>query len=476
MRLPLAEEIVRRLGRRGSPFASLAQASDAPYMPSEVPTDDPRLGVDYGDSTSLPLPKRLPALPGNEAPPVNVQPRLRSTDLQGQLNTMDQPISRKGTLLKAVMSAAPIAVGGLLGGSVGASGAASGVEDYNAEQMKTQELRRKNLQDELDKERQRDFEAQQSGLSRQASATQSQSKLDEDMRQFNETQARIREENAANRANQQTIEGMKTASAQDIAATKAQADADYKKAQTELAEARRQTEIAKANPNSPIYRMAQERLATAERNAQTAATRLGLSQQQFEMRAFGTNQGQALPGALLTDDNRPVGSSFSANVRPTGTERVRGDMASSAREQLSDIVGIVQRHPEVFGPLSGRTTDLSVWAGSQDPDAQAFRAARTIAGDHLAGTFGGRSEPALAALDDAIGRFKDNPEAMLSGIKQLDKAAKTFEDKGRVRTAGSAGAGVGTTIKVISPDGKTGTIPFEDWPQAQKEGYKRAPK
>jgi hypothetical protein len=35
-----------------------------------------------------------------------------------------------------------------------------------------------------------------------------------------------------------------------------------------------------------------------------------------------------------------------------------------------------------------------MWLGSQDPDAQRFKAARTIAADHLAGVFGGRSETA----------------------------------------------------------------------------------
>jgi hypothetical protein len=112
-------------------------------------------------------------------------------------------------------------------------------------------------------------------------------------------------------------------------------------------------------------------------------------------------------------------------------------MARSADQQIDDMASIVARRPDIFGPAAGRKTDFSVWVGSQDPDAQRFRAARTIAGDHLAGTFGGRSEAALDALDSAIGHFKDNPKAIQAGLNQLKEANHLFLKAGSVRTAGS---------------------------------------
>lgn len=216
--------------------------------------------------------------------------------------------------------------------------------------------------------------------------------------------------------------------------------ADLRKAQTDLAEATEALRKAQANPNSPAYKLAVERLNVSKQNAQTAAARLGLSQDTFEMRAFGTNNGQALPGAMITEEGQPVGTSLQQNVRPTGQERNKGDMAISAHDQLQDIRKIVTNRPDIFGPAAGRKTDFTIWLGSQDPDAQAFRAARTIAGDHLAGTFGGRSEAALDALDSAIGQFKDNPAAVLAGLDQLEKANKLFIDKGTVKTVGSKAA------------------------------------
>jgi len=124
-------------------------------------------------------------------------------------------------------------------------------------------------------------------------------------------------------------------------------------------------------------------------------------------------------------------------VRPTGQERNKADLANSAHDQIQDMKGIVQKRQDIFGPAAGRKTDFTVWIGSQDPDAQRFRAARTIAGDHLAGVFGGRSEAALQALDSAIGHFKDNPAAITAGLDQLDKANQRFVQAGTVKTAAS---------------------------------------
>ena len=217
-----------------------------------------------------------------------------------------------------------------------------------------------------------------------------------------------------------------------------QAVHDLKGAQEEEQEAQAALKKAQADPNSPAFRLAQQRIENAKQTRQIALQRLGLSQATFDARYHGTDtQGNALPGAMITDDGQPVGSSFSQNVRPTGTERNKADMAGSAKEQLNDIKAIVAKRPDIFGPVAGRTTDFQVWLGSQDPDAQAFRTARTIAGDHLAGTFGGRSEAALDALDKAIGQFKDNPAAMQRGLDQLVHANERFLKAGNVRTQGS---------------------------------------
>jgi hypothetical protein len=120
-------------------------------------------------------------------------------------------------------------------------------------------------------------------------------------------------------------------------------------------------------------------------------------------------------------------------------------MANSADEQLQTIEEIIKRRPDIFGPVNGRYTDFTQWLGSQDPDAKTFVNARTIAADHLAGVFGGRSEGALHELNDAIGQFRTNPEAMQKGLSTFFKANKVFQKAGTPRTVGSAAAGATQT-------------------------------
>lgn len=219
-----------------------------------------------------------------------------------------------------------------------------------------------------------------------------------------------------------------------------QAVHDLKESQSELANARKDFEEAKTKNAPVLMELAKRRIDNANHTASIAERRLGLSLNQFELKSQGTVNGVAPEGAMISDSGSPVGTAFQQNVRPTGQERNKADLANSAHEQLQDIKSIVAKRPDIFGPVSGRKTDFTVWLGSQDPDAQRFRAARTIAGDHLAGVFGGRSEAALQSLDAAIGHFKDNPAAMQAGLDQLDKANKSFQSAGSVKTVGSNAA------------------------------------
>ncbi len=208
--------------------------------------------------------------------------------------------------------------------------------------------------------------------------------------------------------------------------------------QQELAEANVALSQAKAKNLPQQMQLAQARIATAQRNSEIAMQRLGLSQATYNMRALGEDaHGQPLPGAIITDSGQTVGSSNAANVRPTGTQRVRGDLATSAQHQLEDMRSIVKKHPEYFGPGAGRKTDFQVWLGSEDPDAARFRTARTILGDHEAGTFGGNSDQKTRDLAAAAGLFKTNPDAILGSLDQLEKANTVFKGAGTPRTVGS---------------------------------------
>lgn len=237
-----------------------------------------------------------------------------------------------------------------------------------------------------------------------------------------------------------------------------QAVHDLKGAQAEAQEATAQLKKAQAENQPQMIALAQARLASAQQAHQIAIRRLVLSEEQTEARLHGTEHGQALPGSLLTDEGQSVGSSFQANIRPTGSQRNKADLATSAHDNIATLKSIVQKRQDIFGPAAGRKTEFDIWLGSQDPDAQRFRAARTIAADHLAGMFGGRSEAALQQLDQAIGQFKTNPAAVAAGLDQIDKSTTGFIQKGTPRTTGSNAAAANPTVTAPGQEPKVGTI------------------
>ncbi len=215
--------------------------------------------------------------------------------------------------------------------------------------------------------------------------------------------------------------------------------AEYRAAGIEL---RRAELAAKKDPNNPQYKLALARFQQAQRRLDQTDRMLDIRQENNDAAIYGTDPNhQALPGALVTPDGRPVGSRFSNNVRPTMTERNRADLAKSGLEQAADMHDILDRHPEIFGPVEGRLTDVDTWLGSQSADAAQFSAALETLSDHLAATFGNSSLPAIEGLKEALGRFKTNPEALAAALTQVEKSAKTIQQQGIMNTVGTpAGA------------------------------------
>jgi len=243
-----------------------------------------------------------------------------------------------------------------------------------------------------------------------------------------------------------------------------QALAAYHTAQVGLDQAREELARAGNDPNSAAYKLAEQKLAVAKQNADYQSTRAQAYMINAQSGAFGTYDGKPLAGAMITDEGQPVGSHFQGNVRPTAAERARADLGVSALQQAKDMEDIISKRGDLFGPVAGRTTDLNVWLGSQDPDAARFNASARVLADHLAGVFGGRSEYALQAIHEVVGRFKDNPKALAAALNQLVSTADLFVKKGSPRTVGSNiakpggdnppnggnGASLGSTSK---PDG-----------------------
>jgi hypothetical protein len=180
-----------------------------------------------------------------------------------------------------------------------------------------------------------------------------------------------------------------------------------------------------------------------------------------EAGVFGTVGGKPVPGAMVDAYGRPIGSRFSTNIRPTAAERRSADLGGSAIEQIDDMEDIIVRRPDIFGPASGRYTKLNVWLGSQDPDAQAFRAAAETSGGHLAGVFGSRSAKVIDGILNVAGDFSTNPDALIAGLDQFREAAENIQQHGIVRTATPGGGGPGSGGN--KPAASTGDLAVDDY-------------
>lgn len=189
---------------------------------------------------------------------------------------------------------------------------------------------------------------------------------------------------------------------------------------------------AQNDPNNPAFRL---RLRQAQSEATNADARMRMAEARYQ----GTWNGVPIAGDIIDTEGNPVAPVNAPNVRPTGTQRERATLATSALGQMKDLTGLLSTRGDLFGPGAGRITNFRQWVGSTDPAAQQFKAAARTAADHLAGVFGGRSQAALEALYDVIGNNITNPQAAIAGINQMAKAADAIQRIGSYRTVGGGG-------------------------------------
>lgn len=199
---------------------------------------------------------------------------------------------------------------------------------------------------------------------------------------------------------------------------------------------------AQQDPKSEPNRLAAARAQAEFEKAQAYALNA-------QGRNLGTYNGTPIPGAMLTDSGQTVGSGFATNVRPTGTERQRADLAGSSLEQMGDMKDILNRRTDEFGPGAGSLTDFETWWGSEDEDAARLRSAAVTVAGHLAGVFGGTSDAKLADIKSVIGKNRQNPAAAIAGIEQMEKAAKNIQKKGTVHTVGGNNSSPSGAIKIV---------------------------
>lgn len=214
-----------------------------------------------------------------------------------------------------------------------------------------------------------------------------------------------------------------------------QAMYDLRGAQQDAQEARAQLDRFKADPNSPAYKMAQQRLDVANR-------RLDLSTQEFLMHSRGVDaDGNPLPGAMLEPNGTSVGTAFQENVRPTGTQRDAAGRAVTM-DALSQRIEDGLKDPEIqkyMGPIGGRLAEEQARLGTLPAKIAQFKNDLVSYGAFQAGLHPVRGIGGLEYFDKVMGGLGQTPEQLQGKLASNRATSQSVQGVGTPRVATGGG-------------------------------------
>jgi hypothetical protein len=151
--------------------------------------------------------------------------------------------------------------------------------------------------------------------------------------------------------------------------------------------------------------------------------------------------------------------------RPTSSEDNRADLAQNLNENLARLEEITKRRPELFGPLSGRISQLRQNIGTDDPDLAQLK----ILADNIGMASQGAHQMRNGYLVEGIGQsltnaMKNGPDAVRAAINDSRNSVATFGSINRPTLSGAVNA---KTTPGIPPTRRPGTATTTRPPQGQ---------
>lgn len=236
-------------------------------------------------------------------------------------------------------------------------------------------------------------------------------------------------------------DGPPVALSRDEMSENEQATLDLKQSQSDAADARADLDRQKNDPNSAAYKAAMGRLQVANKNAQTAAGRLGLAKDTFNANYFGTGpDGQALPGVPLTDNDTPIGVRVANITKPTNATRSKAEQATVIKQQGEDILKQIDANPDIYGAVAGRWNEFN--AGKFGNASQDVRDAYTSLKSFAAlqpALHGARGVGMMKEFEDAVGNMGNDPDGLKGSINSLLRTSNAFQKAGTMKTAPGGG-------------------------------------
>ena len=211
---------------------------------------------------------------------------------------------------------------------------------------------------------------------------------------------------------------------------------DLKASQQELADARAALVKAQKDNVPAAQHLAQQRIENAQRNAATAAGKLGLSRQEFQANYYGTDTaGNALPGAPATATGQPEGIRMASLTSPGPTARGKAAQGRAVVESAADLKDFIDKNKGAFGNIDQYWQQYMNGTPIADPTASKAMAKIASFAALQPALHGFRSHDAMREFAKMIGGIPKNPEALKAAIDGLvESAATPMIHAGTVRT------------------------------------------
>lgn len=148
--------------------------------------------------------------------------------------------------------------------------------------------------------------------------------------------------------------------------------------------------------------------------------------------------------------------------KPTVAEQNRADLANNMTENLNQLESIIQRRPDLLGPVAGRMTALRGAVGTSDPDVAQLKDIKEFLGQAALGAHSMRNAGHIeTAANSIINGLHNSPDATMQAIKAARNSLSTFQ--GDIDSARS-GARSGITPNMV-PGHPNAQPPVQAQPQ-----------
>ena len=142
------------------------------------------------------------------------------------------------------------------------------------------------------------------------------------------------------------------------------------------------------------------------------------------------------------------------STKPTATEQNRADFAENLNENLNKLEEVVNRRPQLFGPVLGRIAEAKQMLGSNDPDLGTLKTLEEQMGMVQQSTHGMRSASGVqAAAQSILNNLHNGPDAIKASIKTARDSVKTFTDDANRGKSAQQGGQSGGTIRAYDDKG-----------------------